>query len=249
MYKFDYRYAKEEKIQFEGQIIALLNENGLRTAVIKVLNGPRYYGFSKGEIKVLKFRTWPYKNKLNKLEEYETHFIDQLIEHYDFGKNPDNLLGKKFNFTYIGTQIEGFANLHQYDFSSVEPIEDTPNKDSESSGACQFIEYDCNIEEVFATKTGTGLLLKKIVSEDDVVDEDSLYKFHWVSKENQHLVDGLPIIFEYLDGSEEYGGMEELKSRTVAVREVKSMTVVNRDENMRKLTELSDHLYSLEFYL
>src|SRR5699024_11969745 len=159
MYKFDYRYAKEEKIQFEGQIIALLNENGLRTAVMKVLNGPRYYGFSKGEIKVLKFRTWPYKNKLNKLEEYETHFIDQLIEHYDFGKNPDNLLGKKFNFTYIGTQIEGLANLHQYDFSSIEPIVANPNKDSKSSCAYILIDYDYNIETDFTYKLGTVLLL------------------------------------------------------------------------------------------
>src|SRR5699024_10025501 len=104
-------------------------------------------------------------------------------------------------------------------------------------------EYKCRIKEVCATEAGVRLLFKEINPENT----QPFYRLYWIPSEYYYLVEGLPIILECINEPDVFGTVEDLKSRTVLVGEVKSYKKTCRNEVKGKRKSFPVKLYSLCF--
>jgi len=247
MYKFDIRYEINKEITFEGKIVSFLKENGYRTAIIKVLSGAEYPGFTEESIIALKFKSGVQDSIREMDQEYETSFIDQLTDKYGFDGTFDKLLGKKFNFTYTGTKIETSSNFYIFEFKSVEPLNDISIRFFRDNKTNDFIQYEGRIDEVYMTKKGCGLLIKKNTDSIKDLHPANLYEFYWIPADKYAFVQNISLVFECLEGSEEYGGVEELKAMTFLVKERNYYSAITRGENYDQFVEFSNVLEALEF--
>lgn len=131
MYQYDDDYPMYKNVQFEGEIIAFINEDACLTAVIKVLDIDDNTGIKKGDIRLLKFNTWLYDNDDSALPLYDVHFLFQMTEEYGFQCRYDTLIGKRFKFYYTGKHVELKPGLYQYRFISAIPIDDISSENTD----------------------------------------------------------------------------------------------------------------------
>lgn len=108
-------------------------------------------------------------------------------------------------------------------------------------------EYIAYIEEVKVTDEGTTILFREINTEN----EQPLYKLYQIPAKYDHLVEGLPIIFECIYEPDYFGTIEELKTRRVKVYEVISSPAPKNDsyrlKDIRRPFPVG--IYSLSFEL
>ncbi|GAA0478949.1 hypothetical protein [Alkalibacterium indicireducens] len=176
MYKDNIDYEMYRNIQFKGKIIALINEDACITAVIKVLNVEDSTGIKKGDIRLLKFNTWLYDNDKSALPLYDTHFLFQMTEDYDFLCNYETLIGKRFYFYYTGKHVELNPGLYQYRFISAVPIDDINSENTDPS-IDNTDENNSYRPDVIHPVNNDG------DNSIDSVEHYSLYKEFWIPKE------------------------------------------------------------------
>lgn len=176
MYKDNIDYEMYRNIQFKGKIIALINEDACITAVIKVLNVEDSTGIKKGDIRLLKFNTWLYDNDESALPLYDTHFLFQMTEDYDFLCNYETLIGKRFDFYYTGKHVELNPGLYQYRFISAIPIDDINSEDVNFNAEMDNEDNSLRLDY-------THPINDNVENGIDPIDYYSLYKEFWIPKE------------------------------------------------------------------
>lgn len=115
-----------KEIQFKGTVVGYIFEDGVITAIIKVIIVYNSNDINPGEVRLLKFNTFPEGSYDNDCPLYDISFIDQLWEQYDLDSefnwdyNFDyiDLLGMQFLFCYEG-KLSHEGDLYQYQFKKV----------------------------------------------------------------------------------------------------------------------------------
>lgn len=234
MYQYDDDYPMYKNVQFEGRIIALIDEDACLTAVIKVLHVEDNTSIEKGDIRLLKFNTWLYDNDASALPLYDTHFLFQITEDYDFHCNYETLIGKRFDFYYTGKHVELNPGLYQYRFISAIPIDDINSEDvnfnAEMDNENNSLRLDYN--HPINNNVENGI---------DPVEHYSLYKEFWIPKEAEKIY-GLYSSFvaqmESLSNSSYSKAFRDKKARETTDKDAPNKFYVSK--NMKSLKTESD---------
>lgn len=229
MYEYDEDYPMYRNIQFEGRIIALIDEDACLTAVIKVLDIEDDTGIKKGDIRLLKFNTWLYDNDDSALPLYDVHFLFQMTEDYDFQCRYDTLIGKRFKFYYTGKHVELKPGLYQYRFISAIPIDDINSENTDPSA-------DMTDENNSYRSDFIHPINNNAENSIDSVEHYSLYKEFWIPKETAKIYELYSSLIEQMESLSNSGYANAFRDKKAeGSADADSSHSIHVDQNMKSL--------------